>query len=259
MMITEYHRPKTLEDALALLQRSQPLTQPLAGGTALVRPDSPAQAVVDLQALGLNRLQVAGNALALGATLTLQALLEWLEGDGAALGGLAPALAGVIRHEAGYNLRQAASVGGTLASAGGRSPFAAALLALDASITLEPGSESIAVGDLLPGRPARLARRLIVQVSLPANAALAYEYVARSPADRPIVCAAVARWPSGRTRLALGGYGPTPLLVLDGAEDTGGDAAAASAYSLAGDEWATAEYRSHAAEILARRCLSQLN
>jgi CO/xanthine dehydrogenase FAD-binding subunit len=258
MTITEYNRPNTLAEALALIQRAQPLTLPLAGGTALVRPDTQAQAVVDLQALGLDQLQVSGNALILGATLTLQALLDWLVGEGAALSGLAPALAGVIRHEATHNLRQAATVAGTLAAAGGRSPFAAALLALDATVTLEPGGESVALGDLLPTRSARLPRRLITQVSLPANAALAYEYVARSPADRPIVCVAVARWPSGRTRLALGGYGMSPALVLDGSEDSAADAAAASAYSQAGDQWASAEYRSQTAQTLTRRCLAQL-
>ncbi len=32
-MITEYHRPKTLPDALALLARTDVVTVPLGGGT----------------------------------------------------------------------------------------------------------------------------------------------------------------------------------------------------------------------------------
>ena len=84
---------------------------------------------------------------------------------------------------------------------------------------------------------------------------LGYEYVARTPADQPIVCASVVRWPSGRTRLALGGYGTAPLLALDGTEPDGIDVAARSAYSQAADEWASAEYRSDVAGTLALRCL----
>ena len=35
MIIKEYHRPDTLEEALALLNRAQVRTVPLAGGTVL--------------------------------------------------------------------------------------------------------------------------------------------------------------------------------------------------------------------------------
>ena len=51
-MILEYHRPQTLEAALALLSRQSPLTVPMGGGSALNRPDPTPVAVVDLQALG---------------------------------------------------------------------------------------------------------------------------------------------------------------------------------------------------------------
>jgi hypothetical protein len=72
---------------------------------------------------------------------------------------------------------------------------------------------------------------------------LAYEYVARTPADWPLVCAGVAAWPSGRTRVALGGFGEAPWLAMDGPTAHGAEFAAADAYSQAGDAWATAEYR----------------
>jgi hypothetical protein len=57
---------------------------------------------------------------------------------------------------------------------------------------------------------------LIISISIPLNVKLSFEYVARTPADKPIVCAAVAQWNSGRTRLALGGYGKIPMLAMDG-------------------------------------------
>jgi CO/xanthine dehydrogenase FAD-binding subunit len=247
-MIIEYHRPTTLEQALELLGRPEPTSLPLGGGSALNRPDVRPLAAVDLQALGLDTYGLRGNSIEMGATLTLQALLE--AGTGM------PALNAAIEHEATHNLRQVATIAGTLVAADGRSPFATALLALDAALTLQPGDEAVSLGDLLPLRDERLPRRLITQVVIPANARLAYEYVARTPADRPIVCVAAAQWPSGRTRLALGGFGAAPRLAFDGTESEGAALAARSACSQAQDAWASAEYRQEVAQVLAQRCIS---
>ncbi len=143
-------------------------------------------------------------------------------------------------------------------SADGRSPFTAAMLALDCSMTLEPGSEQISLGDLLPLRRERLPHRLITTISIPINARLAYEYVARSPSDLPIVAVAVALWPSGRTRVVLGGYGEAPLLVFDANSTAGAEIAAASAYKHAGDQWASAEYRQEISGVLTKRTVDSL-
>ena len=53
-MITTYHRPQTLDEALTLL--AQPNTLPLGGGTLLSHPTPDPVSVVDLQALGLNAI-----------------------------------------------------------------------------------------------------------------------------------------------------------------------------------------------------------
>lgn len=248
-MITEYHRPSTLEEALALLARTDLETVPLAGGTALQKNTPAPLAVVDLQALGLNTLVPQGKVLSIGATVTLQALLD--------TPGLPDGLYAALRHEASYTLRHMASLAGSLVACDGRSPLATALLALDASLTFaqhaaRPTSQPL--GNFLPLRERH--GRLITAITLPANVRLAYEYVARTPADLPIVCVALAQWPSGRTRLALGGYGAAPLLAMDGPEPGGLEAAARNAYAAAGDEWASAEYRREIAAVLAKRCLA---
>jgi CO/xanthine dehydrogenase FAD-binding subunit len=249
-MIIEYHRPTTLQEALDLLKRADPVSLPLAGGSALNRPDGPPVAAVDLQALGLDTYQPHGNTIELGATLTLQALMQ------AEM--TSPVLKAVILHEATHNLRQVATVAGSLVAADGRSPFAAALLALDAELTLQPGDETVGLGDLLPLRHEHLPHRLITRVAITANARLAYEYVARTPADLPIVCVAAAQWPSGRTRLAVGGFGSAPRLAFDGTEGQGAPLAARDACSQAQDAWASAEYRQEVAQVLAQRCISTL-
>jgi len=255
-MIVEYHRPQTVEEALQLLNRQQPETLPLAGGSVINQPSTRIIAVVDLQALGLNACEIKGNYLQLGATLTLQALQEQCN---SALALHIPAtLMRSIELEATYNLRQVASVAGTLVAADGRSPFTTAMLALDAMINILPGNEQVSLGNLLPFREERLRGRLINRVSIPLNARLAYEYVARTPADQPILCAALASWPSGRMRLALGGFGAAPTLAFDGMDEIGLDLAAQNACCQAGDKWASAEYRCEIAGVLSRRCLHTL-
>lgn len=251
-MITEYHRPRTLDEALQLL--AQPNTLPLGGGTKI---NSPAFkdldfAVVDLQALDLRRITQSGNTLDIGATTTLQALLESADTPAA--------LQQAIRQEASLNIRNAATVAGTLVSCDGRSPFGTAMLALDAKVTvIREASSVISLAEYWALRPAGL----IILVSIPLNAKFAYEQVARTPADVPIVCAALSQWKSGRTRLALGGYGASPLLAMDGTEaddtSTGSvQAAARNAFHEAADAWASAEYRREVAATLARRCLEGL-
>jgi putative selenate reductase FAD-binding subunit len=238
-MITEYHRPDTLEEALHLLAREGVKTLPLGGGSLLNAPNPEQYAVVDLQALGLNRIEKKGNTLQVGATATLQALLDTPDLPAA--------------------LYQVATLAGALVSAGGRSPLATVLLALDAQVNLLPEVEQVGTGELLLRRRESLPGRLITQITLPLNVRLAYHYVARTPADLPLVCAAAARWTGGRTRLALGGFGDAPILALDGPEAGGVAEAARSAYFNAGDQWASAEYRREAAATLAQRCLEELS
>jgi len=257
-MITEYHRPKILDEALKLLGRVEIPTIPLGGGTFINSPAFNGEkypptgiAVIDLQSLGLDTFERSGIFIEIGATVTLQALLD--------TPGLPEALCRAARLETTYNLRQVATVAGTLVSADGRSPFTTVMLALDAHLVLLPGEDTISLGDLLPLRDERLPHRLITRVTIPAKAALAYEYVARTPADQPLVCAAVARWHSGRTRASLGGYGSAPVLAMDGPEPGGVEVAARAAYSQAGDQWASAAYRSDMAGVLARRCLDDLS
>jgi CO/xanthine dehydrogenase FAD-binding subunit len=249
-MITEYHRPETVQEALKLLARPEVTTWPMGGGSYLNQPSKASFAVVDLQDLGLDEIHDRGNFLEVGSTATLAALLD--------IPRLQPALARAIRHEAAHNLRQVGTVAGTLLAATGRSPFTTAFFALDARLTVLPGDETLDLGDLLPVRQDVLPGRLVTTVTIPLNAGLAYDFVARSPADQPVVCAAAARWPSGRTRVALGGYGKAPLLAFDGTEADGAEIAARDAYDAAQDEWASAEYRREVAAILTRRCLEDL-
>lgn len=252
-MIIEYHRPTNLQEALSLLERKTPVTYPLGGGTSLSQTQKEDIAVVDLQKLGLNTIQHEGQLLRIGATASLQMLLDCIDLPEGIRDGLAESL----RHEAGYNIRQAATIAGTIASCDGRSPFVTALLALDPRLVWAPGDEQQPLGDYLPLREEFTRGRLIVEVRVPTNAELRFEMVARAPMDRPIVCAAAAIWPSGRTRITLGGHGVVPVLAMDGPEPGGAALAAREAYHFASDEWASADYRMEAAGRLVQRMLKR--
>jgi CO/xanthine dehydrogenase FAD-binding subunit len=252
-MIIEYQRPTNIQEALSMLARKQPISYPLGGGTHLNRDTDMQYAVVDLQTIGLGAISKTGNLLKAGATATLQELLDF--------NGLPEDLYQSIKLEATTNLRQVATIAGTLVTASGRSPLATVLVALDASLqilALDKETQQSRLGDWLPLRAAREPGMLISQVSFPLNVKAAYERIARTPADQPIVCAAVVQWPSGRTRLSLGGWGDSPILAMDGPEAEGLEVAARSAYSHAEDEWASGEYRQEMAGILALRCLKRI-
>lgn len=251
-MITEYHRPDTLYDALTLLARKEPVSYPLGGGTVLNRANDGDYAVVDLQNLGMDTVAAKGNQLLIGATVTLQELLN--------IESLPDEFTKVIELEATYNLRQIGTIAGTLVSSDGRSPLATALLACDTNIEvheLDIKAVQIKLGDWLPMRGEFGTGKLITSVNVPTQIRFSFEYIARTPADRPIVSAAVAQWPSGRARLALGGWGKYPLLGMDGPSSDGIETAGRNAYSLAVDEWASAEYRREMAAVLALRCLNR--
>lgn len=250
-MITAYHRPKTLDEALTLL--TQPNTLPLGGGTLLSKGTSDPVQAVDLQLLGLDSLKKNGNDLELGATLTIQSLLESKH--------CPDALKSALKLEAPLNIRNSATIAGTLVACDGRSTFASMVLAMDAKITVnskQSSEETINIGGLLPLRE-QVRGKLITKITIPANVKLAFESVARTPSDKPIVCAAVAQWNSGRTRLALGGYGKSPMLAMDGTEAEGIETAAKNAFHEATDEWASAEYRMDVASTLAKRCIERFN
>lgn len=266
-MITAYQRPTTLDEALTLL--SHPNTLPLGGGTLLAHPHASTPLggdenveVIDLQALGLDVINQNGNNLEIGATTTLQRLLESEH--------CPIALKYALKLEAPLNIRNAATVAGTLVACDGRSTFATTLLALDGKVSVssqQTTEELIGVGDLLPLRQ-QIRGKLITKIVLPLNVKLAFEYVARTPADKPIVCVTLAQWNSGRTRLAVGGRGRSPMLAMDGTEVDGDSAAdsllhsaqtaARNAFHESTDEYGSAEYRMDVAATLVKRCIERV-
>jgi CO/xanthine dehydrogenase FAD-binding subunit len=247
-MITNYYRPQTIQEALKLLE--QPNTFPLGGGTELTQRKGKDFSVVDLQALKLDTIRKSGNHLVIGATVTLQTLLEYSS--------TSEALRTAIKLETPMNLRTIGTIAGTLATCDGRSAFGTVMLALDTTcILINNDPQVIHLGNFLPVRNDYLHGKLITEIKIPLSVGIAFESVSRSPGDKPIVSVALAKWASGRTRLALGGWGKIPILAMDGNDINGLETAAKNTFRDASDERASSEYRCDVAAILASRCLAK--
>ncbi len=238
-----YHRPATVDEALQLLAR--PGTRILAGGTALVPQMAEADDdVVDLQAVGLDSVEVAGERLALGAMVRLQTIVENPD---------APALVRELAHREGPNtFRHQGTIGGVIAQADPESELLAALLVFEAEVEIQSaaGSRTLSLAEVLANVPAALADGLITAVSLATDGASASERVARTPADKPIVAAVARRDGQGQLRLALCGVATAPILT-----DPTPDQLKAR-LNPPGDFRGSTEYRRQMAVTLSQRVLA---
>lgn len=242
-MIIEYLRPNNMDEAISLLQRQAPITLPLGGGDALSKYQEEPVSVVDLQSLGLNKILHENGKIEIGATATLTEIDSFLHND---------VFATVLRIQAGKNQRNTSTIAGMVKVSHGRSPFLTLLLAMDAQLQWQPGEKMISLGNWLPIRHDWHEAVLMSKVIIP-DIAIRFDSVARTPKDRPIVAVAMARWPSGRMRVAVGGFGPIPVLALDGTDRDDVEQAVDQAFAYSNDQWASSSYRREVGKKLASR------
>lgn len=260
--ISEYHKPANITAALALLRRPSPRTVPLAGGTWLVPrigKEVEAQAVVDLSELGLDQIERDPDTLRLGPMATLAAVIE----DDVCRPLADGILAQTARRDATLNVRNAATIGGTIVVAPVDSEFILALLALNAELSVRAdGISTLSLDQFLADPALALGNGLLTQVriDLPLHLSGGLARVTRTPADHPIVAAVAVIVGDGDTRrIALGGVARRPLLVtLDQRENA--ETAVADAIDSAEpykDFRGSANYRREMGALLAGRALQR--
>ena len=250
-MIEAYYRPESLAEAITLLKDEEKNLKPLGGGMFLSRQHTAQYGVVDLQKVGLDQIEKRGGRILIGAAVRMHALLAHPD--------IHSEIKRAIEIDASENIRNMATLAGWLVSGSGRSIFSTVLLALDTTLTWAPEGKRVRLGDWLPLRKQEQPGVLMTSAEWLAQPKLMFEYAARSPKDRPILIAAAAKWDSGRTRIALGGFGEEPIIALDGPDSGGAEAASRDAYAEAGDQWATAVYRREVASKLTLRCLERIH
>ena len=238
--ISDYHRPQTIAEALDLLSRTGAVV--LGGGTSLNGlPEIVPTEVIDLQSLGLDRIEYADGELHVGAMVTLTELAGHE---------MTPAaIVQLIRREAPNTIRNAATLGGSVGDGDPESPLLAGLLAFDARVTLAgpDGSADVALAEALSGTV--VEGRIVEAVHFTVSGAASWESTARTPADKPIVLVVGRVDPSGSLRLAATGVASAPVVIE---ADSIGD------LDPPGDFRGSAEYRRHLADVLSRRVTEAL-
>lgn len=246
-MIIEYHRPNTIEQALQLLSRPVPKSYPLGGGSWLSRKRDEEFAVVDLQSLGLDEVEMAEGLLAIGATTRLQKLVEnrntpdWLKS--------------VCVRETSRNLREMSTIAGILVTADGRSPVALAMAAANVRLHVLPGDEEISAARFFDSRKSKSRPWLITKIIVDPDIEVKSEFVARSPKDLPLVGVAVAFLNANLIRIAVGGFGEAPLIVYEGEKSLLAIKEVLDSLKSSSDHWASAAYRQAAAGAIIERLL----
>ncbi|MDY6847342.1 MAG: FAD binding domain-containing protein, partial [Chloroflexota bacterium] len=185
-MIKKYFRPQNVEEALALLTDAQKNLTPLGGGTSVSRHQEAHLGVVDLQDTSLDQITVQGQRIQVGAMVRLNDLMGHAD--------IHSEIQRAIMIDASENIRNMATLGGWLVSSTGRSIISCVLLAMDTSLTWEPGNKRVPIGNWLPLREVEPPGVLITEAEWWLRPHLAFEYVARSPKDKPTLIVAVAQW-----------------------------------------------------------------
>ncbi len=278
----DYHRPDTLEEALAILARSGGDAKALAGGQSLVpamtfRLARPA-VLVDLNRIAsLAYLTESPDGwLRIGA-MTRQRAAE--RSPAVARG--APLLFEALPWIAHPQIRNRGTVGGSLAHADPAAELPAVMVALDARFVLTgpSGARTVPAREFYTGllSTALAPDELLTEVQVPPRppgAGEAFVELARRHGDFALVGVAVrvVLDPSGTcasARIALLSVGDGPVLasramaVLTGSAldqdrlDEAAGAAADSDIDPPGDIHASPAYRRRLARVLVRRALAQ--
>jgi carbon-monoxide dehydrogenase medium subunit len=272
--VQAYLLPRSLPEALGLLERHGPDLLVMAGGTVAMplinEGISLPSAVMGLRLAGLDGIERSNGRLRIGATTTLTQLLDQEE---------VPVLREAARNTASWSIRNMGTVGGNLFTPPPGGDVAVALLALDASVTLAGarGARVVSLADFYTGfltnelAPDELLAELWVPIPSQPTAFIKF---GRKHANTPAVVTVAARleWSGDRVadaRIALGAAGPHPIrarkaeqLLLGSGLDAGAIAAAAEAATAECEPFtdgiATEWYRRRMVGLFVGRALEQL-
>jgi carbon-monoxide dehydrogenase medium subunit len=272
-----YHRPPSLDEAIALLADLDD-ARPLAGGHSLlpamkIRFSTPS-ALVDLGSIpGLDGIERDGDAIRIGALAThANVAASDVVRDGCPVLAEAAALIG------DRQVRSRGTIGGSIAHADPGADYPTVVKALGATVTAvgQSGSREIAADDFFSGifTTALEPGELVTSVRLPVTeAGTGGAYVKHKHPASGYAVAAVAAMVSvdggtcRRARLVIGGVTGVPVDAREAAAALEGspvsdEAIAAASTEVAGalggalgDTYASAAYRTHLATVLARRAL----
>ena len=261
MYAFEYHRPKTVAEAVSLLQGASD-GKFLAGGHTLIptlkqRLASPSD-IVDLGAIAeLKGIREEGDRLIIGALTTYSEVVE-LETARRAI----PALAQLASHIGDSQVRNRGTIGGSVANNDPASDYPAAVLGLNA--TVRTNQREIAADDFFLGmfETALGDAEVITAVSFPKPARAGYMKFP-NPASRYAIVGVMVAQTAGGVRVAVTGAGPCVFRARDFEQALASSFTAdalervsLSPNGLNSDIHASAEYRAHLVKVMAKRAVA---
>lgn len=257
MTIREYKRAESLEEAWQLNQKRP--NRVLGGMIWLKMENINVGTAIDLSGLGLDTIEETDEGFSIGAMVTLRQL-ELHPGLAAYTDG---AVRESVRHIVGVQLRNLATVGGSIYSRFGFSDVLTMFLALNASVELYKGGVVPLTEYAQRPYDRDILVRLIVKKE---EAEFFYQSVRNSQTDIPVLTCAAARLENGSYRIAIGAR-PLKAVLFELPAKAG-----VSAQELAqnfADEVkqkivtgsnmrGNAEYRRHLAGVLTKRAVLEL-
>lgn len=274
--VTQFYRPRTVEEACQLLLARDGKNVLLAGGTNLgVIEDANIEGLIDMKGLNLSYIQRMAYGYAIGAGTPIQDIMK------------SPILSGpsgnLLKNAAGSIgstlLRHSITAGGNVITAFPWSDLPPALLALDATVVLRNGSHErvLTVEKLFETHPRDILKsnEILTEIRIPefkVGTGTAFSKFAKTKNDYSMVTIAVRLTKRGaavsEARIAVNGVSRKPMRCLAAEKallnqkwspEIREKAMKASLDGLVftADFRASKEYRSEITPILIGRCLDE--
>mgnify|MGYP002517687897 FL=1 len=257
MTIREYKKAESLEEAWQLNQKKN--NRVLGGMIWLKMENINVGTAIDLSGLGLDTIEETDEGFSIGAMVTLRQL-EQHPGLAAYTDG---AVRESVRHIVGVQLRNLATVGGSIYSRFGFSDVLTMFLSLNASVELYKGG----IVPLAEYAQQPYDRDILVRVLVPKTQTMFYyQSVRNSQTDFPVLTCAAAKTADGGYRFAIGAR-PGKAVVYDFAPEAGETAeekavrfaaAVRADIKTESNMRGSAEYRNHLSGVLVKRAVRKL-
>lgn len=249
-----YCLAESLEQAYELNQKKQ--NRIIGGGVWMKCCNFPFQTAIDLSSLGLDQIVETDTEFEIGCMVTLRQL-ETHKGFEAYTEGAAKE---ALRHIVGIQLRNCATVGGSLFGRFGFSDVLTLFLALDASVELYPGG-LMSIKEFASSKPDNSILVKIHVKKTPIH--IAYQSARFTTTDFPLLACCVSQMDNVLT-VSVGARPARAKAVscdCPSVKDICSDSLnelILREYIFGSNRRASAEYRQHAAQVLVDRCCRQL-